>query len=121
MENQNNDKHDQLLIQIITMFTQQAWVAMGKLKNPVTDKLERKLDEATFYIDVIEMMKIKMNGNLNLELNKFIESSLNNLKMNYLEETKKSDKEDNNQSDEKINDEKINDEKINDEKINESK
>jgi len=106
MEDKKNDKDDQLLIQIVTMFTQQSWILMGKLKNPVTDKTERKLEDASFYIDVIEMMKNKMEGNLNAELSNYIETTLNNLKMNYLEELKKPDKEDNNQSEEKINESK---------------
>ncbi|MAI87781.1 MAG: hypothetical protein CMF98_01415 [Candidatus Marinimicrobia bacterium] len=89
MVDNKNDKEDQLLIQIITMFTQQSWISMGKLKNPVTDKTETKLDEASFYIEVIEMMKNKMEGNLNSELSSYIETSLNNLKINYLEESKK--------------------------------
>ena len=89
MEDKKNVKEDQLLIQIVTMFTQQSWIAMGKLKNPVTDKTEKKLDEASFYIDVIEMMKNKMEGNLNPELSNYIDTTLNNLKINYLEESKK--------------------------------
>ena len=46
-----SDEH--LLINIVTMFTQQAWVAMGKLKNPITDSTEQNLQEASFYIDII--------------------------------------------------------------------
>ena len=59
MVDNKNDKEDQLLIQIITMFTQQSWISMGKLKNPVTDKTETKLDEASFYIEVIEKQSIE--------------------------------------------------------------
>ena len=36
-----------------------------------------------------EMMKNKMEGNLNPELSNYIDTTLNNLKINYLEESKK--------------------------------
>ena len=92
MSEPKNDEH--LLINIVTMFTQQAWVAMGKLKNPITEKTERNLQEASFYIDIIDMMKRKMAGNLSEDEEKFLESSLNGLKMNYVEESNKPELED---------------------------
>ncbi|MBH31103.1 MAG: hypothetical protein CMG71_03825 [Candidatus Marinimicrobia bacterium] len=92
MSEPKNDEH--LLINIVTMFTQQAWVAMGKLKNPITEKTERNLQEASFYIDIIDMMKRKMAGNLSEDEEKFLESSLNGLKMNYVEESNNLEPED---------------------------
>ena len=82
-----SDEH--ILIHVVTMFTQQAWMAMGKLKNPMTDKMERNLQEASFFIDILEMMKKRMAGNLSDDEEKFLESSLSGLKMNYLEESNK--------------------------------
>lgn len=89
MSETENKKDEHLLINIITMFTQQAWMAMGKLKNPVTDKTERNLQEASFYIDIIDLMRRKMSGNLSDDEEKFLDSSLSGLKMNYLEESNK--------------------------------
>jgi len=86
-----NDEH--ILIHVVTMFTQQAWMAMGKLKNPMTDKMERNLQEASFFIDILEMMKKRMAGNLSDDEEKFLESSLSGLKMNYLEESNKPEPE----------------------------
>ena len=89
MSETENKKDEHILINIITMFTQQAWMAMGKLKNPVTDKTERNLQEASFYIDIIDLMRRKMSGNLSDDEEKFLDSSLSGLKMNYLEESNK--------------------------------
>ncbi len=94
-------KDEHLLINIVTMFTQQAWVAMGKLKNPITEKTERNLQEASFYIDIIDMMKRKMAGNLSEDEEKFLDSSLSGLKMNYLEESNKPNSEDSSKENEK--------------------
>ena len=84
-----SDEH--IFIHVVTMFTQQAWLAMGKLKNPMTDKMERNLQEAIFFIDILDMMKKRMAGNLSDDEEKFLESSLSGLKMNYLEESNKSE------------------------------
>ncbi|MEE2876807.1 MAG: DUF1844 domain-containing protein [Candidatus Neomarinimicrobiota bacterium] len=86
-------KDEHLLINIVTMFTQQAWVAMGKLKNPITEKTERNLQEASFYIDVLDMMNRKMAGNLSDDEEKFLDSSLSSLKMNFVEESNKPEPE----------------------------
>lgn len=86
-----SDEH--ILIHVVTMFTQQAWMAMGKLKNPMTDKMERNLQEASFFIDILDMMKKRMAGNLSDDEEKFLESSLSGLKMNYLEESNKPEPE----------------------------
>jgi|LUME01.1.fsa_nt_gb nucleosome binding factor SPN SPT16 subunit len=97
MSEPSKDEH--LLINIVTMFTQQAWVAMGKLKNPITEKTERNLQEASFYIDVLDMMKRKMAGNLSDDEDKFLDSSLSGLKMNYVEESNKPEPEASEESD----------------------
>jgi len=89
MSETENKKDEHLLINIVTMFTQQAWMAMGKLKNPITDKTERNLQEASFYIDIIDLMRRKMSDNLSDDEEKFLDSSLSGLKMNYLEESNK--------------------------------
>jgi hypothetical protein len=55
--------------------------------------MERNLEEASFYIDIIDMMKKRMAGNLSDDEEKFLESSLSGLKMNYIEETNKPEPE----------------------------
>ena len=74
---------------------------MGKLKNPITEKTERNLPEASFYIDIIDMMKRKMSGNLSEDEEKFLDSSLSGLKMNYVEESNKPEPEDSSEYSEK--------------------
>ncbi|GIS57302.1 MAG: hypothetical protein CM1200mP1_12400 [Candidatus Neomarinimicrobiota bacterium] len=34
----------------------------GKSKKPVSDKLERNLKQATYYIDLLDMLQTKMKG-----------------------------------------------------------
>ena len=84
---------EQLLLHLVSTFTQSAWIAMGKLKNPATDKIERSLDGASLYIDLLDMIHRRMKGNLSDWEEHFLGSTISNLKLNYMEEVKKDEEE----------------------------
>ena len=86
------DKNDQLFIQLVYLFQSTAMQGMGKIKNPVTDKIEENLEQARQAIDMLEMLKEKTKGNLSEELNKLMESILTNLRLNYVAEANKTGK-----------------------------
>ena len=65
---------------------------MGKLKNPITDKVERNLEQAELSIDMLDMLKKKTGGNLTDEESDLIVRSLNELKMNFMDEKMKDEK-----------------------------
>ena len=62
------ENNDQLFIQLMYIFHSSAMVALGKLKNPATDKIERDLEQAKQSIDILEMLKEKTKGNLSPEM-----------------------------------------------------
>jgi hypothetical protein len=88
-----HDKHGQLLLYLISSFEMAALQQMGKMKNPLTDKIERDLQQAQFSIDLLDMMKEKTKGNLNNDEQKFLEHVLGQLKLNYIDEIEKDKKE----------------------------
>ena len=71
------------------MFQTAAMQQMGKLQNPITKKVERNLDQARFSIDMLEMIQNRTRNNLSENENKFLEHTLYELRMNYLDEVKK--------------------------------
>ena len=81
--------NDELFIQLMLIFHQNAMMAMGKLKNPVTDKVERDLSQAKQSIDMLEMIKEKTHNNLSPELLRTLEHTLTELRLNYVDETNK--------------------------------
>ena len=87
-------KEDQLFIHIVNTFVQSAWISLGKVKNPVSDTMERNLDQATYYIDLLDMLQTKMKGNLSEWEEQYIIHSLSELKLNFIDEQKKSSEED---------------------------
>ena len=87
-------KEDQLFIHLVNTFVQSAWISLGKVKNPVSDKMDRNLDQATYYIDLLDMLQTKMKGNLSEWEEQYIIHSLSELKLNFIDEQKKSSEED---------------------------
>ena len=85
-----SDENYQLLFMQLVMQNQQiAMMAMGKIKNPVTNRIDRNLDYAKVSIDTLDMIKIKTKGNLSDYEEKFLTEALKDLKLNYVSELDK--------------------------------
>ena len=87
------DKNQALFLGLIQSLSANVWIQLGKQKNPVTDKLERNLDEAAFSIDLLEMLQAKTKNNLNPDEARILERTISELKMNYVDEKIKAEKE----------------------------
>ncbi len=78
-----------LFMQIVMMFQSAAYQHMGKVMNPITQKVERDLAQAKNAIDVLGMLGEKTRGNLNENENRLLEHTLYELRMNYVDEINK--------------------------------
>jgi hypothetical protein len=83
---QSSDTQDALFVNLVMIFKTAAFQQLGKTLNPMTGKIEKNLEQARFSIDMIEMLKEKTRGNLSDELDKLVDSTLLELRMNYVEE-----------------------------------
>ena len=111
----DDNKNTQLFMGLCTSLVTQAWMQLGKIKNPMTDKIENDLDAASLTIDMLGMLKEKTKGNISDDETKILDQSINELRMNYII-SKDNNKESDN--DEKDNKESDNDEKIKNEEKN---
>lgn len=82
------DKNDQLFGSLIYLFHTTGMQGLGKLMNPVSQKIEKNLDQAKESIDMLEMLKQKTHGNLSPELTRLLEQFLTDLRLNYVDESK---------------------------------
>ncbi len=82
-------KDELMLIQLILMFQTSALQHMGKIKNPLTDKIEQDLPHAQTSIDILDMLYRRMKSNLSPEEEKMFTSVLQDLKLNYVDEVSK--------------------------------
>lgn len=82
---------DQLFDNLISSLVHSVWIALGKIKNPMTDKIERNLFAASMNIDMLDMLYKRMDGNLSEKEEAYLSHILSELKMNYIEEKKLGD------------------------------
>ena len=87
-----SEKHTALFMGLVLMFHAAAMQHMGKTKNPISDKVERSLDQAQFVIDTLDALVVKTKGNLSDEENRFLANVVKELKLNYVEELAKDSK-----------------------------
>ena len=76
----------QLFDQLISSLVHSAWVYLGKVKNPMNDKLEKNIDQASVQIDMLDMLFKRMTGNLSEEEEQYLSHIIRELKMNFVEE-----------------------------------
>jgi hypothetical protein len=79
---------EQLFDNLISSLVHSIWIALGKIKNPMSDKIERNLFAASMNIDMIDMLYKRMDGNLSEKEDSYLSHILSELKMNYIEEKK---------------------------------
>lgn len=75
----------------ISSLVLQAMISLGRIESPITGKIEENLTQARYLIDTLALIKEKTKGNLTADEEKFLEESLFNLRMIYVEEKKKKD------------------------------
>jgi hypothetical protein len=85
------DKHTMLFARLVLMLHAAAMQYLGKIKNPVTDAIERDLAGAQGMIDTLEMMENRTKGNLSLEEARMLAQMLQELRLNYVDEAQKPD------------------------------
>jgi len=79
---------EQLFDNLISSLIHSVWVSLGKIKSPMSDKIERNLFAASMNIDMLDMLYKRMDGNLKEQEEAYLSRILSELKMNYLEEKK---------------------------------
>jgi hypothetical protein len=84
-----DDKNTSLFFSLIMTFQAAAMQQMGKLKNPISDKIERDLHQAQLSIDILDMLLERTKGNLSDDESRFLKGILQELKLNYVDETTK--------------------------------
>jgi hypothetical protein len=67
---------------VVNMVMQQ----LGKIANPMTTQVERNLDIARAWIDMLRMIQAKTKGNLTEREQRYLDTNLAGLQMNYIDE-----------------------------------
>ena len=79
-----------LFLSLIVGLQQSGMVGLGKLMNPVSRKVEVNLMMAREAIDTLAALEARTRGNLEPDEARVLQQALDALRMNYLDEVKKS-------------------------------
>ncbi len=77
----------QLFMHLVLQNQQMAMISLGKVKNPVSDTLDKNLEYAKLSIDTLDMLVQKTKGNLSEYEEKLLAETVNQLKIFYVEES----------------------------------
>ncbi|MBN2190367.1 MAG: DUF1844 domain-containing protein [Candidatus Aureabacteria bacterium] len=92
MDSNQEQKKEIQFIGFVSIFGNSAMQAMGKVANPFNGKIEKNMEAAKASIDLLELLEEKTKGNLTQNEQKALESLLTNLRLNYADEMKKPEK-----------------------------
>jgi len=70
------------------MFHTSAMQGLGKIADP-TGQVNRNLEYVSQTIDIMEMLKVKVKGNISEDIEKMLDGMLSELKLNYVDEKAK--------------------------------
>lgn len=78
-----------LFLQLVLGLSQGGMIALGKLMNPVTRKVEVHLEAARDTIDTLDALEARTRGNLEPDEARVLRKALTDLRLNYVEELRK--------------------------------
>ena len=79
-----NDQQIEPFPSLILFLTNTAFLQMGLVPNPATNKTEKNIPAAKQTIDILEILQKKTTGNLDAEESKLLNQCVHELKMNYV-------------------------------------
>ena len=77
---------------LVRTFQSSAWIALGKMENPMTDKTEVNIEQASYYVNLLEMIQEKTKGNLTDFEEQMLINTVSELKLNLIDENKRDSK-----------------------------
>ena len=79
------DKDENLFWYVVYTFRSSANISLGKIKNPVTNKIDVNLVQAEYYLDVLSMLQKKTKNNLTEYEEQMLINTVSELRMNFIE------------------------------------
>jgi hypothetical protein len=87
---ENPSRQAALFLQLLLGLQQNGMMALGKLVNPLTRQIEKNLEAARDTIDMLTAIEARTQGNLESDEARVLRQVLTELRMNYLDELKRS-------------------------------
>lgn len=82
---------DYRFLSLVMSLATAAWSQLGKVANPVTQKIEKDVDQARISIEFLRMIQEKTEGNLSVKEQELIDNTVADLELNFADEIRKSE------------------------------
>ena len=92
MKKESLSNKEQLFMYLVRTFQSSAWIALGKMENPMSDKTEVNIEQASYYVNLLEMIQEKTKGNLTDFEEQMLINTVSELKLNLIDENKRDSK-----------------------------
>ena len=81
-------KKEQLFLYIVGTFHSSARIALGKTENPMTKSTDISIEQAKFYIDLLDLIQEKTKENLSDYEEQMLINTISELKLDLINEKK---------------------------------
>jgi len=82
---------DYRFLSLVMSLATAAWSQLGKVPNPVSQKIEKDLDQARISIEFLRMLQEKTEGNLSVKEQELIDNMVADLELNFADEIRKTE------------------------------
>jgi len=82
---------DYRFLSLVMSLITAAWSQLGKVPNPVTQKIEKDVEQARLTIEFLRMLQEKTEGNLSAKEQELLDNSVSELELNFADEVRKSE------------------------------
>ncbi|MFA5975440.1 MAG: DUF1844 domain-containing protein [Elusimicrobiota bacterium] len=82
---------DYRFLALVMSLATAAWSQLGKIAHPVSQKIEKDLQQAQVTIDFLRMLVEKTEGNLQPKENEMLTNVVSDLELNFADEVNKKD------------------------------
>lgn len=82
---------DYRFLSLVMSLATAAWSQLGKVPHPVSQKIEKDLDQARISIEFLRMLQEKTEGNLSIKEQELLDNTVSDLELNFADEVRKSE------------------------------
>lgn len=78
-----------MFVSLVSFLSTMCWQSLGKIPNPVTQKMECNPDVAKLAIDMLIVLREKTKNNLTQDEERLLSNTIADLQLNYVDEISK--------------------------------
>ena len=86
MRQESLKKEERLFLYLVNTFKTSAMVALGKMENPMTNKIQINLQQASYYVDLLDMLQSKAKGNMSQYEEQMLINTVSELNMEIIKQ-----------------------------------